>query len=45
MDQLQSYGPIGFFVIFLLLSLTGILGSVVRGLAGLLDAIFRLVGL
>ncbi|MER3553580.1 MAG: hypothetical protein C4331_04320 [Meiothermus sp.] len=45
MDQLQSYGPIGFFVIFLLLSLTGILGSIVRGLAGLLDTIFRLVGL
>jgi len=45
MDQLQNYGPLGFFVIFLVLSLTGILGSVVSGLAGLLNALFRLMGL
>jgi len=45
MDQLQSYGPIGFFVIFLVLSLTGILGSIISGLSGLLDSIFRMFGL
>ncbi len=45
MSQLQSYGPIGFFVIFLVLSYTGILGSVVGGLSGLLNTIFRLIGL
>lgn len=45
MDQLQSYGPIGFFLIFLVLSLTGILGSIVSGLAGLLNTLFSLIGL
>ncbi|WP_027893129.1 membrane protein [Calidithermus chliarophilus] len=45
MDQLSSYGPIGFFIIFLILSYTGIT-SAVRGVLGtFLDSLFRLIGL
>ena len=45
MDQLQSYGPIGFLLIFLILSATGILGAVTSALLGLLLRIFALIGL
>ncbi|MDX2003757.1 MAG: site-2 protease family protein [Meiothermus sp.] len=45
MDQLQSYGFIGFFLIFMVLNLTGILGAIRSGLSGLLNAIFNLIGL
>jgi Zn-dependent protease len=45
MDQLQSYGFLGFIVIFLFLSLTGILPAVRAGLTGLLHSLFAAVGL
>lgn len=45
MDQLASYGPIGFIVIFLVLSYTGVLGAVQAGLMGLLNTLLRVVGL
>lgn len=45
LDQLSSYGPVGFLLIFLVLSYTGVTGSVVQGLAGLLEALYRALGL
>ncbi len=45
MDQLASYGPIGFILIFLVLSYTGVLGAVQAGLMGLLQTLLRLIGL
>ncbi len=45
LDRLASYGPLGFLLIFLLLSYTGVTGSVVQGLAGLLGALYRALGL
>ncbi|GAB5602624.1 membrane protein [Thermus sp. FJN-A] len=45
LDQLSAYGPLGFLLIFLVLSFTGVTGSVVQGLAGLLNAIYRSLGL
>lgn len=45
MDQLQSYGFVGFFVIFLVLNLTGILPAVRAGLSGLLNGLFSAMGL
>ncbi len=45
MDRLASYGPIGFIVIFLVLSYTGVLGAVQAGLMGFLQTLLRLVGL
>jgi len=45
MDQLASYGPIGFILIFLVLSYTGVLGAVQAGLMGFLNTLLRLIGL
>jgi Zn-dependent protease len=45
MDQLASYGPIGFFVIFLILNLTGVTTAVRLVLGSFLDGLFRLMGL
>ncbi|RDI94523.1 site-2 protease family protein [Meiothermus sp. QL-1] len=45
MDQLQSYGFVGFFLIFLVLNLTGILPAIRAGLSGLLNALFAAMGL
>jgi Zn-dependent protease len=45
MDQLQGYGPMGFFLIFLLLSLTGILGAARTGIAGAINALLSAIGL
>ncbi len=43
--QLEAYGPIGFLLIFLVLSYTGVLGAVERGLLGLLLSLLRAIGL
>lgn len=43
--QLESYGPIGFLLIFLLLSYTGVLAAIERGLYGFLLSLLRLFGL
>lgn len=45
MDQLQSYGPIGFLLIFFVLSATGILPAVSSALMSLLLRIYSLIGL
>ncbi|KIQ55022.1 membrane protein [Meiothermus taiwanensis] len=45
MDQLQSYGFVGFFLIFLVLNLTGILPAIREGLGGLLNNLFAAIGL
>lgn len=45
MDQLQSYGFVGFFLIFLVLNLSGILPAIRTGLSGLLNSLFAAVGL
>ncbi|MER3602559.1 MAG: hypothetical protein C4298_01015 [Thermus sp.] len=45
MDRLAAYGPLGFIVIFLVLSYTGVTGAVVQGLAGLLGYLYRAMGL
>lgn len=45
MDQLQSYGFVGFFLIFLVLNLTGILPAIREGLSGLLNSLFAAIGL
>lgn len=45
MDQLQSYGFIGFFLIFLVLNLSGILPAIRLGLSGLLNSLFAAIGL
>jgi Zn-dependent protease len=45
MDQLQSYGFLGFVVIFLVLNLSGILPAVRAGLSGLLNSLFAAIGL
>ncbi|TBH21084.1 site-2 protease family protein [Thermus thermamylovorans] len=45
LDRLAAYGPLGFIVIFLVLSFTGVTGAVVQGLAGLLAALYRAIGL
>ncbi|KIX84805.1 site-2 protease family protein [Thermus filiformis] len=45
MDRLASYGPLGFLLVFLVLSYTGVTGAVVRGLAGLLGYLYRAMGL
>lgn len=45
LDQLSAYGPIGFLLIFLVLSYTGVTGAVVRGLSGLLSALYQAIGL
>lgn len=45
MDQLSSYGPLGFLVIFLVLNFTGVTSAVIYGLSGLLGTIYRAIGL
>ncbi|MGC8967281.1 MAG: site-2 protease family protein [Thermus sp.] len=45
LDQLAGLGPLGFLLVFLVLSYTGVTGSVVEGLAGLLQALYRVFGL
>lgn len=45
LERLASYGPLGFIVIFLVLSYTGVTGAVVQGLSGLLANLYRLFGL
>ncbi|GGM94269.1 membrane protein [Thermus composti] len=45
LDQLAAYGPLGFLLIFLVLSFTGVTGAVVGGLYGLLDTLYRALGL
>ena len=45
LDQLASYGPVGFLVIFLVLSCTGVTDVVVRGLSGLLATLYLALGL
>ncbi len=45
MDRIASYGPLGFIVIFLVLSYTGVLGAVQSGLMGFLQAVLRALGL
>ena len=43
--QLESYGPIGFLLIFLVLSYTGILSAIVNPILRLLIGIVSAVGL
>lgn len=45
LDQVAALGPLGFILIFLVLSFTGVTGSVVQGLSGLLDSLYRVLGL
>jgi len=49
MDQLASYGPIGFFIIFAILGYTGVLNAVYVRLLSLLEALLlafvRMIGL
>lgn len=45
LDQLAALGPVGFILIFLVLSFTGVTASVVQGLSGLLDSLYRVLGL
>jgi Zn-dependent protease len=45
LDQIAALGPLGFILIFLVLSFTGVTASVVQGLSGLLDSVFRVLGL
>ncbi|WP_117237175.1 zinc metalloprotease [Thermus sediminis] len=45
LDRLAAYGPLGFILIFLVLSFTGVTASVVQGLSGLLSAVYRVFGL
>lgn len=45
MDQLASYGALGFLVVFLVLSITGVTGAVAAGLFGLMNTLFGLIGL
>lgn len=45
MRQLEGYGPVGFILIFLVLSYTGVLGAVSDVVRGILGALLGLVGL
>lgn len=45
MDQLASYGPMGFLIIFLVLSITGVTGAVSVALYSLMDGFLGLIGL
>jgi len=45
LDQVSALGPVGFLLIFLVLSYAGVTGSVVAGLSGLLEALYRVFGL
>lgn len=45
LDQVAALGPLGFILIFLVLSFTGVTASAVQGLSGLLDSVYRVLGL
>lgn len=45
MDQLQSYGPIGFLLIFMVLNYTGILPAISNALLGLIVRVLSVIGL
>jgi Zn-dependent protease len=45
LDQIAALGPLGFILIFLVLSFTGVTASAVQGLSGLLDSVYRVLGL
>jgi Zn-dependent protease len=45
MDQLQSYGPMGFLLIFLVLNFTGILPAITNALFSLIARLLGLIGL
>jgi Zn-dependent protease len=45
LDQIAALGPLGFILIFLVLSFTGVTAFVVQGLSGLLDSVYRVLGL
>jgi Zn-dependent protease len=45
LDQVAALGPLGFILIFLVLSYAGVTASVVQGLSGLLDSVYRVLGL
>jgi Zn-dependent protease len=45
LDQIAALGPLGFILIFLVLSYAGVTASVVQGLSGLLDSVYRVLGL
>jgi Zn-dependent protease len=45
LDQIAALGPLGFILIFLVLSFIGVTASVVQGLSGLLDSVYRVLGL
>ncbi|MFX6861533.1 hypothetical protein ABTH25_19395, partial [Acinetobacter baumannii] len=45
LEQLAAYGPLGYILIFLVLSYTGVTGAVVQGLAGFLATLYRVIGL
>jgi Zn-dependent protease len=45
LDQVAALGPLGFILIFLVLSFAGVTASVVQGLSGLLDSVYRVLGL
>jgi len=44
MHQMESWGPVGFLLIFLVLSYTGVLATVEYGLFGLMSGILRALG-
>ncbi len=43
--QIESWGPVGFILIFLVLSYTGVLGALERGVYGFFLRIFAVLGL
>jgi Zn-dependent protease len=45
LDQIAALGPLGFILIFLVLSFAGVTAFVVQGLSGLLDSVYRVLGL
>jgi Zn-dependent protease len=45
LDQIAALGPLGFILIFLVLSFAGVTATVAQGLSGLLDSVYRVLGL
>ena len=45
LDQIAALGPLGFILIFLVLSFAGVTASVVQGFSGLLNSVYRVLGL
>jgi len=43
--QVESWGPVGFILIFLVLSYTGVLGALERGVYGFFLKLFAILGL